>query len=135
MHPILRVLFFAIPLLAPAAAPAEESLTRRDARGPVTVAATLLPADGAGAPVKVRIVLDTHSVALDAIALERAVALRKPDGTDVAPTAVEATGGGHHRQAVLTFAASEAGTPLRIVVKDVGGVAERVFTWESGLPR
>lgn len=62
-------------------------------------ATTLLPPSTPGAPVRVKIVLDTHSGALPGIALDQAVALRT-DGADVPPTAVEqATGGGHHREA------------------------------------
>lgn len=111
---------------------AQEGLTKRDRQGPVTVTVTLTAPPAIGAPIKVRVALDTHSVALDGIAFEQVVAVRTPDGTDVAPTGVErAQGGGHHREAVLVFPTiTQAGT-LRIVVKDVGGVAERDFTWDQ----
>jgi hypothetical protein len=33
--------------------------------------------------------LDTHSIDLDSVAFEHAVALRTPDGADAPPTAVE----------------------------------------------
>jgi hypothetical protein len=77
------------------------------------------------------VVLDTHSVGLDRIAFETAVVLRGPDGVEIAATAVEQLkGSGHHREAVLVFPpVSRPGTG-RIVVKNVGGVAERVFEWE-----
>lgn len=75
-------------------------------------------------------VLDTHSVGLDDIAFEHAVAMRTPDGTDLAPEAVEAKGGGHHRRAVVVFPPLAQAGVVRIVVKNVGGVAERIFSWD-----
>jgi len=46
-------------------------------------------------------------------------------------TAVEqATGGGHHRQAVLRFGkvAPDVKT-IELIIKDVAGVKERTFRW------
>ena len=112
---------------------AQEGLTKQDRQGPVTVAITLL-APVVGAPFKAKVALDTHSVALDGIAFEQAVLLRAPDGTDIAPTGVEqAAGSGHHREAVLVFQPLAQPGSVRLIVKNVGGVAERSFTWE--LPR
>lgn len=109
---------------------AQDQLTKRDQQGPVTVTVTLVPPPAPGAPLKAKIVLDTHSVGLDGIAFDRAVALRT-DGGEVPPTAVEqATGGGHHREAVLVFPPLAQPGPVRIVVRNVGGVAERAFSWE-----
>lgn len=111
-------------------AQAEEPLTKRDQRGTVTVDVTLIAPKTAGEPVKAKVVLDTHAVALDAIALDQAVALRT-DGGDLAATAVEqASGSGHHREAVLVFPPLPQPGRVRIVVKNVGGVAERAFDWE-----
>ena len=109
---------------------AEEGLTRRDRQGPVTVTVTLLAPPTAGVPVRAKVVLDTHSVALDDVTLDQAVALRV-DGGDVAPTSVEqATGSGHHREAVVVFAPLAEPGSVRIVVKNVGGVVERSFAWD-----
>jgi hypothetical protein len=113
----------------------QDPFTKRDQQGPVTVVVTLIPPATPGAPLKAKIVLDTHSVGLDGIAFERAVVMRT-GGTDVSPTAVEqATGGGHHRNAVLVFPPPAQPGPVQIVVKDVGGVAERSFSWELPPPR
>lgn len=110
-------------------AEAQEPLTKRDQQGPVAVVVTLMPPATPGAPIKAKIVLDTHSVALDAIALDQAVTMRT-DGAEVAPTAVEqATGSGHHREAVLVFPPAVQPGSVQIVVKNVGGVAERSFSW------
>ncbi|MBI3029045.1 MAG: hypothetical protein HYY64_06010 [Candidatus Rokubacteria bacterium] len=115
---------------------AQESLTKQDRQGPVTVAVTLTAAPAVGAPVKAKVVLDTHSVGLDSVVFDKAVALRTVEGADVAPTAVEeAQGGGHHRSAVLVFPPLAQAGPLKIVVKNVGGVAERSFVWELGPAR
>jgi len=87
----------------------------------VTVAITLAAPPVSGSPVTVRVVLDTHSVGLDGVAFERVVALRKPDGNDEAPAAVEQpSGSGHHREAVVVFPAIEGATEVRIIVRDGG---------------
>jgi len=111
---------------------AQDGLTKRDGRGPVTVVITLTAPPAIGVPVKAKVVLDTHSVALDGIAFEAVVAMRTPDGTDVAPVAIEqATGSGHPREAVVVFPPIAAPGAVRIVVKNVGGVAERSFSWDT----
>lgn len=117
-------------LWATGSSEAQQGLTQRDARGPVTVAVTLTSPPQVGAPLKVKVALDTHSVALDGIRFEEAVALRA-DGADLAPTAVEeAQGGGHHRSVVLVFPPPTRPGEVKIVVRNVGGVAERSFVWE-----
>lgn len=117
--------------LAVVVAEAQEGLTKRHSQGPVTVAVTLTAAPAVGEPVKVKVVLDTHSVGLDGIEFDRAVAIRTSDGADLAPTAIErAAGSGHHREAVLVFPPVASAGTLKIVVKDVGGVAERNFVWD-----
>jgi hypothetical protein len=134
MHTYLRLtrisvlawtgLSIALPLAA------QGAWTKEDRQGPVTVALTLLAPPAEGAPLRVKVVLDTHSVGLDDIALARAVTVEAPDGSRVPPAAVEeATGGGHHRQAVLVFPGVGSG-PVRIVVRGVGGVPERAFSWD-----
>lgn len=109
---------------------AEPTLSRQDRQGAVTVTATML-ASATPELLRVKVALDTHSVSLDGLEFESVVVLRGPDGTDVAPVAIEqAKGGGHHREAVLVFPAPGAGGGSRVVVKNVGGVGERSFTWE-----
>ena len=111
---------------------AQDGLTKRDAQGPVTVTVTLIPGAVSSASIRAKIVLDTHSVALDDVAFEQAVAMRTPDGAEVLPAAVEqARGGGHHREAVVVFPPPAPPGPVRIVVKNVGAVAERTFVWEA----
>lgn len=111
-------------------ATAKDELSKRDTQGGVSVIVTLASPPAAGAPLKVTVRLDTHSVALDGIKFEEAVVLRGSDGTDVAPTVDRVGGGGHHREAALSFPSlPKAVREVRIAVRNVGGVAERSFAW------
>jgi hypothetical protein len=111
---------------------AQEGLARRDAQGPVTVVVTLMTPPSLGAPPRAKVVLDTHSEALDSVAFEQAVFMRLANGDEIRSTAVEqVSGSGHHREAVVVFPPlAQAGTVL-IVVKGIGGVAERTFLWDA----
>ncbi|MBI4246093.1 MAG: hypothetical protein HY614_02790 [Candidatus Rokubacteria bacterium] len=123
-------------LFVSAAAEAQDGLTKLDRQGPVTVAVTLAAPPAVATPIKAKVVFDTHSVELDDVVFEQAVALRGSDGRDVAPASLEqAKGSGHHREAVLVFPPLADGGQVRVVVKDVGGVAERVFTWDTPVGR
>lgn len=118
------------------ASQAQQELTKQDRQGPVTVAVTLIGSPTSGHPVKAKVVLDTHSASLDEIVFEKTVAIRTSEGTDIAPTAVEqATGSGHHREAVLIFPPVSGPGPVRVVVRNVGGIVERNFSWELPLAR
>lgn len=109
---------------------ADPALSKQDRQGPVTVVVTLLPGE-AGGPMRVKVILDTHSVDLESVDLRDAVVMRRDDGSDVAATGIEDTqGGGHHRQATLVFP-PPAGGPVLVVVRNVGNVPERVFRWEA----
>lgn len=121
-----------VSLLVPGLVAAQEGLSKRDDQGRIAVTVTLLEGPAPGSPVRVRVSLDTHSVALDGIKFENVVALSGPDGGAIAPTAVEqAKGAGHHRQAVLAFPPLPPGAgEVRITVKNVGGVGERNFKWD-----
>ena len=109
MRAALRVGFALTILAMMGRAQAQPSLIQRDGQGPVTVVVSLAAPPQVGVPIRATVALDTHVVALDGITFERAVALRTPEGVEVAPAAVEgATGGGHHRQAVVSFPRSRS---------------------------
>ena len=109
---------------------AQNELTKEDRQGRVTVTVTLTAPPVDLTPIRLQVSLDTHSVMLDTIQFEDAVAMRNPDGIDLRPSAVEQVkGSGHHREAVLVFPPIAQGGRLRIVVKNVGGVPERLFIW------
>src|SRR6266496_2255378 len=104
MRPWLRVGLVVVALGGVGIASAQDSLVQRDGQGPVTVAVTLAAPPAVGAPIRARVVLDTHSVTLDGVVFDQAVVLRTPDGAEVAPTGVEgAKGSGHHREVVVVF--------------------------------
>lgn len=81
--------------------------------------------------LRFQVALETHSVALDGYDLKSLAILRDDKGKSYPPTAVENKGGGHHREIILTFPkASPDAKTLKVVIKDVAGVKERVFSWK-----
>jgi len=101
------------------------------AGGGVTVTATLLKGQVAATAIKIG--LDTHSVNLDGYKFEEIVLLRDDSGKTYALEAVDKpSGGGHHREAVLRFAkVSPEVKMIELVVKDVAGIRERTFYWNT----
>jgi len=76
------------------------------------------------------VVLDTHSVNLDAYDLKAQSILRADTGIVLQPTAVENKGSGHHREAILTFPRPSTRRKwLELVIKDIAGEKERTFRW------
>ena len=131
MRSWLRVGLVVAALGSAGGASGQDALTQRDGQGAVTVTVTLAGPPEVGVPIRVTVVLDTHAVALDDVVFARAVALRTPEGAEVAPTRVEGSrGSGHHRAAVVVFPAVTQRGTVRIVVRNVGGIGERVFVWE-----
>jgi hypothetical protein len=97
--------------------------------GGVTVSVVLLKE--AGESAMFRVSLDTHSVNLDAYRFEEVVRLRDGQGGELVPAVVEGLeGGGHHRSASIRFAWPVPKPKIvELVVKDVAGVSERMFSW------
>ncbi len=116
-------------VLAASALPAK--LSQQVAGGGVTVVATLLKDQGETTPIK--LALETHSVNLDGYRFETIATLRDDTGKTYPVVAVEqATGGGHHRGAVLRFGKlSPDAKAIELIVKDVAGVKERTFRWST----
>ena len=117
-----------------AAGDVASGMTQRVEGGNVTVAATWQGL--AGGPV-FDVVLDTHSVDLDAIDLQQLAVLRV-DGVEIQPVSWEAPKGGHHREGTLAFPETYADgrtligadtTSVELVIRDVAGVAERTYQW------
>lgn len=77
------------------------------------------------------IMLDTHSVELDQDLVAHTV-LRDASGREHRPeTWAGDLPGGHHRKGTLKFSReSIESDPLILVMRNVGGVSERVFHWE-----
>ena len=76
------------------------------------------------------IVLDTHSANLDGYDFKTLGVLRDDSGKVYSPTAVENKGSGHHREATVSFPKlSQEARRVELVIKDVAGVKDRVFSW------
>jgi hypothetical protein len=109
---------------------AASSATQTVAGGGVTVKATFLNPKDAADP-RFQVVLDTHSVNLDAYDLKTTIVLRDDAGKSYAPVAVENKGSGHHREAIVSFPKiSPESKRIELVIKDVAGVQERTFVWQ-----
>ena len=132
---LLSWLLGAVLVQAPpvAAQGSGETQTNRD--GQVTVAVTW---PGPPTGLAFRVVLDTHSVDLDGYDLGALTLVRGDQGAEVWPISWDAPPGGHHREGSLVFPdASSDEMPvigpdtraLELVIRDVGGVQERVFRW------
>lgn len=99
--------------------------------GGVTAKVTYLnPKSGNDA--RFAVVLETHSVDLDAYDLKALSLLRDQTGKQYFPTEVENKGSGHHREITLIFPRLPAEAKrVELVIKDVAGVKERVFRWSQ----
>lgn len=110
--------------------PPPTDLFRTSEGGGVTVVATWRGPD-AGAVVELQ--LDTHSVDLDAIDLGDAT-LANDRGETLRAEPWSAPLGGHHRAGPLRFGGDaaaflEGARSIRLVLRDIAGVAERTFEW------
>ena len=76
------------------------------------------------------VVLDTHSVNLDAYDLKALSILRDDTGILFEPTGIQNKGSGHHREIILTFPRPSTQRKwLELVIKDIAGEKERTFRW------
>lgn len=106
--------------------------TQTNSEGSVTVKATPVGIPD-GQQWKFNIVLDTHSDDLSQD-LTEAISLTDDKGNlykaifwDGSPP------GGHHREGVLIFSSiSPKPKSISLTVKNIGGIAERIFLWELG---
>ena len=125
------MLFLSLLLSADAYGAPSSASTQTVAGGGVTAKATYLNPKESDEP-RFQIVLDTHSVNLDAYDLKAMSVLRDETGNSYAPTAVEYKGSGHHREAILVFASTaRSAKKIELLIKDLAGMKERVFTWAA----
>ncbi len=75
--------------------------------------------------------LDTHSVDLEQYKFEEIIVLRDERGDELRPELISSSGSGHHRSAVVQFKDTDASaaSSVELVIKNVGGVDERVFSF------
>lgn len=108
---------------------AASNMTQSVAGGGVTTKVTYLNPTSIDDP-RFQVVLDTHSVDLDAYDLNTHAVLRDGAGKTYAPVAAENKGGGHHRQVTLIFPKlTQESKRVELVIKDIAGVKERTFVW------
>ncbi len=139
-------------IAGPDAGEARSHTAQVDNRGGITVKATYItagylkatprdPLSGKvdpGSAIVIAIALDTHSGDLMAYDLVKRVILRTDRGQQLEPLRwVSTADGAHHRAGALVFARTDgAGRSieqgagrLELVVRDLGGVAERILRW------
>ena len=104
--------------------------------GQVTIAATWQRSD---TQTLFKVAMNTHAIDLDGYDLKQLAVLRIDGGQEIQPTSWEAPKGGHHRSGTLTFPAVDANgralfasstRTIELVIRNVAGVPERVFTWQ-----
>jgi hypothetical protein len=122
----------------PVSALSAEELRRFNEEGPVAVAVTYLnpleQISEEGLFFEVR--MNTHSVDLDAYKKEDHASLRIDGGPEQKAVAwTNPGGGGHHVSGILEFAgtAPSGRSILQLVIRDIGGVPERIFEWQLPL--
>lgn len=105
--------------------------TKTDDRPPVTIKVTPVEFGKGAETWKFQVVFDTHSGSLDNDLLA-AASLADDKGNVYRPVAWEGPGpGGHHREGVLRFTPLSPTPPtITLNIRDVGGIPERIFTWE-----
>lgn len=104
--------------------------SKTDNQAGVAIVVTPVDTLPLGEEWKFNIVMDTHSVELDQD-LTRIAILVDDQGREYQPLAWQgAEPGGHHREGALTFPALDATSAfVELQIKNVGGVAERIFKW------
>lgn len=113
----------------------KKELRRVSDDGPVAVAATYLNPLGKSDDNQqsFEVTLDTHSVNLSQYRLEELSTLRVEGGGEMSASGWKKPGGGgHHISGIVTFDIPDpvAGSNIELIVRDVGGVKERVFKWQ-----
>ena len=115
--------------------PQSSVMTRTNEGGQITIQVTW---QGRNAGPVFTVEMDTHTVNLDGYDLQRLAVLRVDQGQEIQPGGWKAPTGGHHRSGILSFPATTAsGTSvikpdtrsIKLIIRNVGDVPERIFTW------
>ncbi|MDO8743322.1 MAG: hypothetical protein Q7J30_02085 [Candidatus Azambacteria bacterium] len=104
--------------------------TKTDEQPPVSLKITPIEFGKDAKIWKFAVVFDTHSGSLDEDPIKTTLLLNDK-GNIYQPIAWEGSGpGGHHREGVLVFnAINPVPAYVELKIKDVGGIAERIFRW------
>jgi hypothetical protein len=82
------------------------------------------------------VVMDTHSINLDRYDLKQLAELKDDQGNEYQPISWDSAAGGHHRTGTLKFlqiGSQVEPHTLELVIRDIAGVKERIFKWESSV--
>lgn len=122
----------------PATVPPVPSAARVSAEGAIQITVRPLNLQSPGETLDFEVALDTHTVDL-AFDLAALAVLRNDEGRVLQALSWDGGRGGHHLRGRLSFPARDAaGVPLigertryvELILRDVGGVPERIFRWE-----
>lgn len=100
-------------------------LAKENTGGDVTVGIT--PAVAGEAELGFDVAINTHTVDMSAFDPKKQIVLVGADGKDVLSSKVAVEGSGHHQQLQVAF--PKVVKPWKLVVRDVGGVPTREFSW------
>ncbi len=100
-----------------------------DTQSAVTITITPIDISPQSKEWKFNIVMDSHSVELDQD-LIKTVVLADDQGKEYVPINWKGPVGSHHREGMLTFSqVTPAPKYIELKIKNVGGSAERLFSW------
>lgn len=103
--------------------------TQENEGGSVTVSVTPLTLKP-NLPASFDITFETHSIDLT-FDVERVATLTDRTGTPYKPIWEGSPPGGHHRSGTLRFTPDlERETTVTLTLKDIAGIATRIFSWE-----
>ena len=114
-----------------------DGATRNDNQGNVMIAATYQGAEQKDGPVSIKLALNTHMVDLSQYDIQRLSYLQFDDQTPIQAAKWVQSGEGHHIRGTLTFAGSAGKSvkKLRLILKGIGGIDQRVFEWQLPLDK
>ena len=107
--------------------------TRKDKQGSMTVDVKyLISKENADKQSVFQLSLDTHSVDLYKYDIEKVSYIQFDDQAPINGGVWDFTGSAHHFKGFITFNESvpEETKTLRLLIRDVAGVSERVLEWE-----
>jgi len=134
MATLFILTIFSLSWVTGAGAVSKKDLRRVSAKGPVEVIVLYLnPLEkDLGDNLAFEVRMDTHSVDLDAYRVDALSVLQVDNGEALEPLGwFKPGGGGHHVSGVLKFKGPlpDGAGILRLTIRDIGSVPERVFEW------
>ena len=114
------------------ASPTSKGLIQSSTGGSVTIDVKWLGVEDNSLAFDVS--MNTHSVNLDQYDLKQLAILKDDLGNEYVPLRWDSSPGGHHRSGKLVFALTDSldqPESKELVIRNVAGITERVFTWNA----